>query len=141
MFLGLLNRKEKLKFLDLAIYMVDVDGEPTLIEKRLLDMMMAELGKDIADEYTFRRSDETDATIQYFLESNKVVRNIIFLNLTKILLVDDFYNTSEHIFLEKIQKAFGISPEKRRQLIKIVYEERDIKEKARRAIEDDEAEE
>lgn len=138
MFLGLLNRKEKLKFLDLAIYMVDVDGEPTLIEKRLLDMMMAELGNDIADEYTFRRSDEIDATIQYFLESNKVVRNIIFLNLTKILLVDDFYNTSEHVFLEKIQKSFEISSEKRRQLIKIVYEERDIKEKARRAIEDDE---
>ena len=136
MFLNLLNRKEKLKFLDLAIYMIDVDGEPTLIEKRLLDLMLAEVGSEIAEEYTFESSDDIDVTIQYFLESNKVVRNIIFLNLTKILLVDDFYNTSEHIFLEKIQKAFEISSEKRRQLIKIVYEERDIKEQARRVIED-----
>lgn len=33
MFLSLLNRKEKLKFLDLAIYMIDIDGDPTEAEK------------------------------------------------------------------------------------------------------------
>ena len=43
MFLSLLNRKEMLKFLDLAIYMVDVDGEPTQTEKRVLNKMIAEL--------------------------------------------------------------------------------------------------
>lgn len=139
MFLGLLNRKEKLKFLDLAIYMIDVDGEPTLVEKRLLEMMMAELGKEIVDEYTFQRSDDVDVTIQFFKDSNKVVRNIIFLNLSKIMLVDDLYNTSEHILLEKIQKAFQISADKRRELIHIVYEEKDLKEKAKRAIEDEES--
>ena len=138
MFLGLLNRKEKLKFLDLAIYMIDVDGEPTLVEKRLLETIKAELGKEIVDEYTFTRSDDVDVTIQFFKDSNKVVRNIIFLNLSKIMLVDDFYNTSEHILLEKIQKAFQITPEKRRELIKLVYEEKDLREKAKRALEDEE---
>ena len=138
MFLGLLNRKEKLKFLDLAIYMIDVDGEPTLVEKRLLETIKAELGKEIVDEYTFTRSDDVDMTIQFFTDSNKVVRNIIFLNLSKIMLVDDFYNTSEHILLEKIQKAFQITPEKRRELIKLVYEEKDLREKAKRALEDEE---
>ena len=139
MFLGLLNRKEKLKFLDLAIYMIDVDGEPTLVEKRLLETIKAELGKEIVDEYTFTRSADVDVTIQFFKDSNKVVRNIIFLNLSKIMLVDDFYNTSEHILLEKIQKAFQITPEKRRELIKLVYEEKDLREKAKRALEDEEA--
>ncbi len=138
MFLGLLNRKEKLKFLDLAIYMIDVDGEPTLVEKRLLETIKAELGKEIVDEYTFTRSDDVDVTIQFFTDSNKVVRNIIFLNLSKIMLVDDFYNTSEHILLEKIQKAFQITPEKRRELIKLVYEEKDLREKVKRALEDEE---
>lgn len=138
MFLGLLNRKEKLKFLDLAIYMIDVDGEPTLVEKRLLETIKAELGKEIVDEYTFTRSDDVDVTIQFFKDSNKVVRNIIFLNLSKIMLVDDFYNTSEHILLEKIQKAFQITPEKRRELIKLVYEEKDLREKVKRALEDEE---
>jgi hypothetical protein len=138
MFLGLLNRKEKLKFLDLAIYMIDVDGEPTLVEKRLLETIKAELGKEIVDEYTFTRSDDVDMTIQFFIDSNKVVRNIIFLNLSKIMLVDDFYNTSEHVLLEKVQKAFSITPEKRRELIKLVYEEKDLREKVKRALEDEE---
>jgi len=138
MFLGLLNRKEKLKFLDLAIYMIDVDGEPTLVEKRLLETIKAELGKEIVDEYTFTRSDDVDMTIQFFIDSNKVVRNIIFLNLAKIMLVDDFYNTSEHVLLEKVQKAFSITSEKRRELIKLVYEEKDLREKVKRALEDEE---
>lgn len=136
MLLSLLSRKEKLKFLDLAVYMVDVDGEPNAVEKRLLEMMLAEVGEGIAKEYTFEGSENIDNTIQFFLDSNKVVRNIVFLNLTKILLVDDLYNTSEHLFLEEIQKRFGISAEKRRQLIKVVYDERDIREKARRVIEE-----
>ena len=139
MFLGLLNRKEKLKFLDLAIYMIDVDGEPTLVEKRLLETIKAELGKEIVDEYTFTRSDDVDMTIQFFTDSNKVVRNIIFLNLSKIMLVDDFYNTSEHVLLEKVQKAFQITSEKRRELIKLVYEEKDLREKVKRALEDEAA--
>lgn len=136
MLLSLLNRKEKLKFLDLAVYMVDVDGEPNAVEKRLLEMMLAEVGEGIAKEYTFDGSENIDSTIQFFLDSNKVVRNIVFLNLIKILLVDDLYNTSEHLFLEEIQKKFGISAEKRRQLIKVVYDERDLREKARRVIEE-----
>ena len=40
MFLSLLNKKEMLKFLDLAIYMVDIDGEPTDVEKRVLTKMV-----------------------------------------------------------------------------------------------------
>ena len=116
--------------------MVDVDGEPNAVEKRLLDMMLVEVGEEIANEYKFDESDDIESTIQYFKDCNKVVRNIVFLNLTKILLVDDLYNTSEHLFLEKVQKEFGISAEKRRQIIKIVYKERDVREEARRTIEE-----
>ena len=47
---------------------------------------------------------------------------------------DDLYNTSELLFLEKIQKKLGISAEKRRELFSIVYAERDLKEKAKRII-------
>lgn len=136
MLLSLLSRKEKLKFLDLAVFMVDVDGEPNAVEKRLLEMMLAEVGEDIAKEYTFDGSEDIDTTIQFFVDCNKVVRNIVFLNLSKVLLVDDLYNTSEHLFLERVQKSFGISAEKRRQIIKIVYKERDVREEARRIIEE-----
>lgn len=133
MFLSLLNKKEKLKFLDLAIYMVDIDGEPNETEKRVLNKMMAEID-EVKDEYTFDLTDSIENTINFFKDCNKVVKNVVYLNLVKISMEDDLYNTSELLFLEKIQKKFSINAEKRRELISIVYAERDLREKANRII-------
>ena len=133
MFLSLLNKKEMLKFMDLAIYMVDIDGEPTDVEKRLLHKMMAEL-EPVKDEYTFRLTDTAENTIKFFKQSNPVVKNVVYLNLVTISMEDDLYNNAEFLFLEKIQKAFDISSEKRRELISIVYAERDLREKAIRIL-------
>ena len=133
MFLNLLNKKEMLKFLDLAIYMVDIDGEPTQYEKTILNRMIAEL-EAVKDEYSFRLTDSVENTIEFFTKCNSVVKNIVYLNLVVISMEDDLYNTSELLFLEKIQKKFGISAEKRRELFSIVYADRDLKEKAKRII-------
>lgn len=133
MFLSLLNKKEKLKFLDLAIYMVDIDGEPNETEKRVLTKMMAEI-EEVKDEYSFEMTDSIENTINFFKDCNKVVKNIVYLNLVQISMEDDLYNTSELLFLEKIQKKFAINAEKRREIISIVYAERDLREKATRII-------
>ena len=133
MFLNLLSKKEMLKFLDLAIYMVDIDGEPTDVEKKLLHKMMQEL-EPIRDEYTFRLTDTAENTIKFFTTSNQVVKNIVYLNLVMISMEDDLYNTSELLFLEKIQKQLDISQDKRIELISIVYAERDLKEKTIRIL-------
>ena len=133
MVLSLLNKKEMLKFLDLAIYMVDIDGEPTDVEKRVLTKMIAELDA-VKDEFSFRLADTVENTINFFQSANQVVRNVVYLNLVTISMEDDLYNTSELLFLEKIQKVFEISAEKRRELISIVYAERDLREKAIRII-------
>ncbi len=133
MFLSLLNKKEMLKFMDLAIYMVDIDGEPTDVEKRLLHKLMAEL-EPVKDEYTFRLTDTSDNTIKFFKESNPVVKNVVYLNLVMISMQDDLYNTTELLFLEKIQKELDISAEKRRELISVVYAERDLREKTIRIL-------
>ena len=133
MFLSLLNKKEKLKFLDLAIYMVDIDGEPNETEKRVLTKMMAEI-EEVKDEYSFEMTDSIENTVNFFKDCNKVVKNIVYLNLVQISMEDDLYNTSELFFLEQIQRKFGINAEKRREIISIVYAERDLREKATRII-------
>ena len=133
MFLSLLNQKETLKFLDLAIYMVDIDGEPTEIEKNILEKMFREVGYVVSD-YSFQFSDSIEETVDFFVNSNRVVKNIVFLNLVKITLTDDLYNTTEHVFLEEIQEKFDITPERRRQLMAIAYDERDLRERAARIL-------
>lgn len=133
MLLSLLNKKEKLKFLDLAMYMVAIDGEPDDFEKRLLNKMMVELDQ-VKDEYTFTLTDTAENTIKFFADSNQVVKNIVYLNLVSISMEDDLYNTSELLFLETIQKELNITAEKRRELISIVYAERDLREKTIRIV-------
>ena len=122
-----------LKFLDLAIYMVDIDGEPNDVEKRLLNKMIAELDQ-VKDEYSFRLTDTVENTIKFFTESNQVVKNVVYLNLVSISMEDDLYNTSELLFLENIQKVFEISAEKRRELMSVVYAQRDLREKTIRIL-------
>lgn len=134
MFLSLFTKKEKLKFLDLAVYMIDIDGKPTEVEKKLISRIYGEIGREIVEEYTFSKSDSIDDTIDYFKDANQAVKNIVFLNLVSISMEDDLYNTLEHLFLERIEKELGITAEKRKDLMQIVYDERDVREKAMRVI-------
>ncbi|MDD4469101.1 MAG: hypothetical protein PHU13_00565 [Acholeplasmataceae bacterium] len=132
MLLSMLSRKEKLKFLDLAIHMVAVDGEATIYEKRILNIMLAEVGDEIIKEYTFSLSSDLEETIDFFTQAPKPIRNVVLLNLFKITMFDDLYNATEHFFLDNIRRQFKISIAKRKELMSLIYEERDLKEKARR---------
>lgn len=134
MLLQMLNRKEKLKFLDLALHLVSIDGEPSNFEGRILMMMLAEIGDEVASEYTFTLSDDYEKTISFFEEPPVTVRNIVFLNISKLPLFDDLYNTKQHFFLEEIRTRFGITDAKKKQLMRLVYDERDLNEKIRRAV-------
>lgn len=134
MLLQSLNRKEKLKFLDLALQMVSIDGEPSNYEDRILNLMLEEIGDEVASEYTFKLSDDYEKTIVFFEESPITVKNIVFLNLSRLPLFDDLYNTRQHFFLEEIRLRFGITEAKKKQLMRLVYDERDLIEKVKRAV-------
>ena len=133
MWLSLLNTKETLKFLDLAIYMVTLGGDISDAQKNILDRISREVGF-VVNDYSFDKSDSIEETVDFFTKANQVVKNIVFLNLVKISLVDDLYNTTEHSFLEKVQKKLNISQSRRRELMGIAYEERDLREKASRVL-------
>jgi len=134
MLLSLLTRKEKLKFLDLALHMVSVDGKPNEHEERLLNMMLAEVGEGIVKEYTFTLSQDFSKTLQFFEDVNTPVKNIVYLNLVRLTIIDEFYNTLEHHMLESIRQFLEIGELKKKQLMRIVYDERDLKERARRLV-------
>lgn len=134
MLLSLLNRKEKLKFLDLAMHMVSVDGEPSQLEQRLLNMMLAEVGDNIVQEYHFSLSQDLEETIAFFADNHKTVKHIVYLNLLKVTMNDDFYNTTEHFFLENIRIKLSIDETKKKQIMRLVYKERDLRESAKRIV-------
>jgi len=134
MLLSILNRKEKLKFLDLAMHMVSIDGEPTEVEQRLLNVMLAEVGDGIVQEYHFSLSKDLKETLKFFEKVTPKVKNIVYLNLLKVTMSDDFYNTAEHFFLEDIRERFEITEIKKKQIMRLVYNDRDLRERAKRIV-------
>jgi len=126
MLLQELNRKEKLKFLDLALHMIVADGPINDIEKKLLDTFIAEIGDDITDEYSFTLSSDLDITLQYLSEKPIKIRNIIFLNLLHLTLFEDFYTISEHFLLENIQRQIGVSDDTKKKLMRLIYDQEAI---------------
>jgi hypothetical protein len=134
MLLSTLNRKEKLKFLDLALHMVVVDGVASTQETRLLNMMLAEVGENIINEYQFKLSDALEETIQFFDVLSDQTQRIVYLNLIRITLFENFYNTAEHEFLESIRMRFHIKDEMKRELIQSVYQEKDLRESVHRLV-------
>ncbi|MFP4177556.1 MAG: hypothetical protein ACLFTZ_02220 [Acholeplasmataceae bacterium] len=134
MLLSQLDRKGKLKFLDLALHLASVDGSPTTLESRLLNVMLAEVGEDIYKEYQFSLSDDLDETIAFFEAKSVAVRGIVYLNLLRLTMLDDFYNTLEHGLLEEVRERFSIGQQKKERLMRLVYLEKDLMSRAMRVV-------
>ena len=132
MFLSLLTKEEKFYFIDLIVKVVNVDGDPTETEMQIINRLKYEMGEDVL---RYRKSNMTlEKLIDYFSNKPKATKNLIFMNLVSTSLYDEFYSVEEHLLIEQIQNAFEISNKKKSDLMKIVYAERDLRERAKRTI-------
>lgn len=132
MLLSLLQKEDKCYFLDLLRQLLLVDGESSEIEKQIFKKFKFEMGEDILKHRS--NSLKTSQLIQYFEDKPQSVKNLVFMNLISASLRDEWYNVEQHALLEEIQTAFNISDKKKVELVKIVYAERDLREKAKRTI-------
>ena len=132
MLLSLLSKEEKNLFIDLAIELVSVDGTPTETELAIIKKFKKELGEDVAKYKKGNLS--KDKLLEYFVKKPYPTKNLVYLNLVATSLNDDYYSVEEHLFLEKIQQAFEISEKKKNELMKLVYSERDLRERVKRVI-------
>ena len=134
MLLSTLTRKEKLKFLDLALHMVEVDTLASKDEVRFLNMMLAEVGENIVNEYQFVLSDNLEETILFFDVLSLRTRKIVYYNILKLAIINDFYNTKEHAFLEMIQIRFHLKDSDKKAMFTLLYEEKDLRTEINRVL-------
>lgn len=134
--LFMLNRKEKLKFLDLAMHMASIDGSLSAREERLLKVFAAEVGEAVSQEYTFKLSQDFDETLAFFADKEDWVKNLVYLNLLFLTMSGEDYNVEEHFLLENIQKTFKINDAKKQELLYIVFSYRDLQDKINKAVHD-----
>lgn len=132
MLLNLLSKEEKYYFLDLLMKVNSIDGELNDFEKMAVERFKSEMGDDIS---RYRKSNlSSDKLIAYFSEKSKQIKNIVYYNIIWASLSDEFYSVEEHLLLDQIVHAFGITNKKRIELQKAVYADRDLREKVKRIV-------
>ena len=132
MLLYLLNKEEKGYFLDLLAKLIRADGDPSQLDLQTVIRLRNEMGEE---GMKYRKSNTNlEKTIEYFAGTSKSTRNLVLLNLIGASLSDEFYSVEEHFLIEKIQEAFQITNKKRAELTRMVYQDRDVREKTKRVI-------
>ena len=132
MLLNLLSKEEKHYFLDLLMKVNSIDGELNDFEKMAIERFKSEMGDDIS---RYRKSNlSSDKLIEYFAQKSKQIKNIVYYNIIWASLSDEFYSVEEHLLLDQIVHAFGITNKKRIELQKAVYADRDLREKVKRIV-------
>ena len=132
MLLSLLSREEKRYFIDLLNRVVLVDGKASETEQKIFNRLKYELGESFNSYKISTLS--IDKLINYFAKKNESTRRLVYMNIVALSLNDELYSVEEHLLIEKIQQAFEISEKKKKELMKLVYAERDLRENAKRLI-------
>lgn len=132
MLLSLLSKEEKMYFLDLVNVFISIDGTPTEKELGIKNKLKYEMGDEILK---YKKSSlSKEKLIEYFTNKSYPTKNLVYLNLVSASLNDDWYSVEEHLLLKEVQDALQISEKKRNELFKLVYSERDLREKVKRII-------
>ena len=132
MLLSLLQKEDKCYFLDILRLLLVVDGESSEAEKQIYKKFKFEMGEEILKHRV--QTTKKSELIAYFEGKAQSVKNLVFMNLISASLRDEWYNVEQHDLLDEIQKAFSISDKKKIELMKLVYAERDLREKVKRTI-------
>ena len=133
MLLSLLSKEDKINFLDLLRQFIIVDGQPSELEKQVQKKFAYEMGDDVIKRFPGSKT-EKKKLIAAFSKKPQATKNIVYLNLFAASLEDEWYNVEEHFLLDEIQKAFNITNKKKVELMKIVYADRDLRERAKRTV-------
>ncbi|MEW9124499.1 MAG: hypothetical protein AB2421_17435 [Thermotaleaceae bacterium] len=110
MFLHMLNRKEKEGFLDLAFSVSAYDGEFTVEEKGMIEQYRKETGLD-SSEHRINEKAEIENILKVFDDSEKTVKNAIFIEILGLVLCDQNFAEKEKVIIGKVMEKLQI-PEK-----------------------------
>ncbi|MBQ7277500.1 MAG: hypothetical protein IJS58_09690 [Bacilli bacterium] len=134
MLLSLLTKEEKIYFIELVRKFISIDGEVTDVEKAIVTKLRLEMGEDLEKAKSLKL--DKDKLIEFYIDKTPTVKRIVFMNLLSASLQDEWYNVEQHLFLSEVQEKFEITDKKKRELMKVVYSERDLREKAKRVVQE-----
>ena len=113
MFLANLSDKKREAFLNLAYTMVYADGRLDAAEQKLFDTYKLEIeDADLSKAHTVDFNEE----LAVFDDSSVEEKTGIFFELYAIALIDEAYPEEERVLVDIMQKRFGITNAKMKEM-------------------------
>lgn len=132
MFLSVLSKEEKYNYLDLLTFLLTQNDKCNEEAKKIIDRHRFEAGEE---GFRYRRgTSNKDNLLKFFEDRSSVCKKIVFMNLIGASIDYDYYSVQLHDLIEEIRQSFNISDKDKKEINKIIYSERDVREKARRII-------
>ncbi|MCR5335711.1 MAG: TerB family tellurite resistance protein [Synergistes sp.] len=107
MFLSQLSSDNKIRFWNLANYMMRADGKVTKEEENMLDQYKQEMQMDCK----YDEAANIAETISELAKEDKFTKRSIYFELLGLAYADAKYDMTEQAEMVKMQKLFGITDE------------------------------
>lgn len=117
MFVHVMGKEEREKFLELIYKIANIDGDYVAEEEELIDSYKAELElSDIKD------TDTIEEIIDYFSSKSESIRKIVLFEVYGMINADGKIDISEEKLFNLSQEKFGISEQQTKAIINVAEE-------------------
>ncbi len=117
MFVQVMEKEEREKFLELIYKIANIDGDYVEEEEELIDSYKAELElSDIKD------TDTIEEIIDYFSSKSESIRKIVLFEVYGMINADGKIDISEEKIFNLSQEKFGISEQQTKAIINVAEE-------------------
>lgn len=117
MFVQVMEKEEREKFLELIYKIANIDGDYVAEEEELIDSYKAELElSDIKD------TDTIEEIIDYFSSKSESIRKIVLFEVYGMINADGKIDISEEKIFNLSQEKFGISEQQTKAIINVAEE-------------------
>ena len=124
MFVQVMEKEEREKFLELIYKIANIDGDYAEEEEELIDSYKTELElSDIKD------TDTIEEIIDYFSSKSESIRKIVLFEVYGMINADGKIDISEEKIFNLSQEKFGISEQQTKAIINVAEELQEVYDK------------
>lgn len=117
MFVQVMGKEEREKFLELIYKIANIDGDYVAEEEELIDSYKAEL------ELSYIKDTDTiEEIIDYFSSKSESIRKIVLFEVYGMINADGKIDISEEKLFNLSQEKFGISEQQTKAIINVAEE-------------------
>lgn len=117
MFVQVMEKEEREKFLELIYKIANIDGDYVAEEEELIDSYKAEL-----ELSNIKDTDTIEEIIDYFSSKSESIRKIVLFEVYGMINADGKIDISEEKIFNLSQEKFGISEQQTKAIINVAEE-------------------